>query len=35
MINWILEVEGVDEVACTVDDMEVSGEGKGEMRIGY
>ncbi len=22
MINWILEVEDVEDVACTVDDME-------------
>ena len=23
MINWMLEVEDVEDVACTVDDMEV------------
>ena len=24
MINWMLEVEDVEEVACTVDDMEAT-----------
>jgi hypothetical protein len=27
VINWMLEEEGVEDVACTVDDMEVGGNG--------
>jgi hypothetical protein len=45
VINWMLEVEDVEDVACTVDDMESTvvhnlwfrGDGvrEGETRVGY
>ena len=27
MINWMLEEEGVEDVACTVEDIKVGGNG--------
>jgi hypothetical protein len=36
VINWMLEVEGVEDAPCTVDDMDIGGgrmRGKGETMI--
>jgi hypothetical protein len=35
VINWMLGEEGVEDVACTVDDMEVGGNGVRKGGRGY
>jgi hypothetical protein len=35
VINWILEVEEVEDVACTVDDMEVRDRSQSLVQRGW
>jgi hypothetical protein len=34
VINWMLEVDDVDDVACTVDDMETANRSRYLVRRG-